>query len=72
MSAWDEIRARRFDHQMKMRFHEAIGMDLPVGFGAGFGEGGQKTLPVQVVVENGFAPVPAIHDVANGPRILNP
>jgi hypothetical protein len=56
----------RFDDQMKMISHQAPGVNLPVGFGAGFGKGVQKALPIQVVVENGFAPVSAIHDVVNG------
>src|SRR5437899_997447 len=56
---------------MEMISHQTPGMHLPVGLGAGFGEGGQKTLPVQVVVENGLTPIPAIHDVVHGPGILN-
>ena len=72
MSAWDEIRARRFDHQMKMRFHEAIGMDLPVGFGAGLGQGLHKGTPVNIVVKHrGFA-IATAHDIVNGALILDP
>ena len=72
MSAWDEIRARRFDHQMKMRFHEAIGMDLPVGFGAGLGQGLHKGTPVNIVVKHrGFA-IATAHDMVNGALILDP
>jgi hypothetical protein len=70
--AGDQGGLRRFDDEMKMISHQAPRMNLPVGFGAGFGEGGQKTLSVRSVMENGFAPVSAIHDVVNGPGILNP
>ena len=61
-----------FDDPMKMISHQAPSVNLPAGFGAGFGEGRQKALPIQVVVVNRFAPVPAIHDMVNRPGILNP
>jgi len=34
LHAGDEVRERCFEHQMKMIFHEAVGMYLPLGLGA--------------------------------------
>ena len=70
--AGDQVGLGRLDDEMEMIFHQAPGVNLPAGFAAGFGEGGQKTVAIQVVVENGFAPIPAIHDVVDGAGILNP
>jgi hypothetical protein len=56
---------------MKMIPHEAIGMDLPIGFRARLRKRGDKQFPVPVIVEDRFPPVAAIHDVVNCARILN-
>src|ERR1043165_6469683 len=56
---------------MKLRFHEAIGMDLPAGFGTGLGQGLHKGTPVNLVAKHrGFAIAPA-HDVVNGACVLD-
>ena len=47
-------------------------MDLPVGFGAGFGQGLHKGTPVNIVVKHrGFA-IATAHHVVNGALILDP
>jgi hypothetical protein len=46
-------------------------MNLPGGFGASFGEGFQEAAPIQVVGEKGFAAIAAVHDVVNGPGVLD-
>jgi len=46
-------------------------MDLPGGFGASFAEDFQEAAPVEVVGEDGFAAIAAVHDVVNGARVLN-
>ena len=43
--------------QMIMICHEAIGVHLPAGLLAGFGQGLSEVLPVNVVQENSLAPV---------------
>src|SRR5437899_7848539 len=57
---------------MKMRFHEAIGMDLPVGFGAGLGQGLHKGTPVNIVVKHSGFAIATAHDVVNGACVLDP
>ena len=37
-------------------------MDLPIRLDASFAEGFEEPLPVRVIAEDGFAPVPAIQD----------
>ena len=69
--ARDQIGPGRLDHQMKMIFHEAIGMHLPGSFGAGLREGFEETPAVEVVLEDGFAAVAAAHDVVNGAGVLD-
>jgi hypothetical protein len=57
---------------MKMIVHQAEGVDLPIGLGAGLAEGFEKALPVGLIPEDGFAPVPAIQHMVDGPFILDP
>jgi hypothetical protein len=45
-------------------------VDLPIGLGAGFGQGGQEQLPVSIVQEDRFPAVPSAHQMINGSRIL--
>jgi hypothetical protein len=46
----DEIGLRGLE--MKMVAHQAPGMDLPFGFGAGFAESGQEALAIVIVFED--------------------
>ena len=66
-SVLEQVRHR----QMKVIRHEAIRVDLPAGLGADLRQGFHKAPPVRVVVEDRFPPVALIHDVVNGPGILN-
>jgi hypothetical protein len=45
--------------------HEAEGVNLPIGFGAGLAESFQKPFPVGVIAEDGFTAVTAIHHMVN-------
>ena len=67
----DEIGLGRFGDQMKMIAHEAPGVELPAGFFAGFTEGIEEAVAILVVVEDGFTPVPTIHQVIDGSGKLN-
>jgi hypothetical protein len=51
--------------------HKAIRMNLPLRPGAGLAQCPQKKFPIQVVLENGFAAVPAVHHMVHRPRILD-
>src|ERR1043166_1904257 len=59
----DEVGEGSFEHQMKMVSHEAIGVDLPLGFGACLGKSLQKTATVGVVLKDWLTTVTAIDDV---------
>ena len=41
-------------------------MTLPAGFLTRLGQGFEEVLPVNVVQENGFAPIPVTHDMVKG------
>ena len=69
--ASDQVRLRRLDHEMKMIRHEDIGMNLPARLGACLSQGLEEPLPIPVILEDRLAPVPAIHDVLDGARILD-
>jgi hypothetical protein len=56
---------------MKMIFHEAIRVDLPGGFGAGLPERFDETAAVEVVLEDGFAKVAAIHHMVDRTGIFD-
>ena len=71
LHACDQIGLGRLDHEMKMIRHEHIGVNLPAGLGACLAQGLDEPPPVRVVLADGFAPVPAIHDVVNRTGILD-
>ena len=56
---------------MKMVTHEAIGVDLPFGFGTGFAERFEEQFAVLVAEKNVLAMVAAVHDVVNGAFVLD-
>jgi hypothetical protein len=56
---------------MKMILHEAIRMNFPRGFGTGLAERFDETTAVQLVLEDGFAAVAAIHDVVDRAGIFD-
>ena len=66
-----QVGAGRFEDQVKVVAHETPCVDLPVGFLASLPEGLQKQLAVFVGAEDRLAMVAAVHDVINGPRILD-
>jgi hypothetical protein len=54
---------------MKVVGHQAIGVQLPAGLLARFGQSLEKAEAVMVVVENLFPPIATIHQVIDGARI---
>lgn len=46
-------------------------MHLPIGLGASLGEGGEEAFVIQVIVEDGFPAVTAIHKVVNRAGIFD-
>lgn len=69
--AGDEVGLGRGEDEVKMVWHEAPCMNLPAGFGTGFGEGFEEEVAVGVVIENGLATIAAVHDVIDSAGILN-
>ena len=63
--------ARGLEHQMEMIGHQAEGMDLPIGLGAGLGQSGQEKLRVLGVAEDGFGMIATVHGVVNRSWILD-
>jgi hypothetical protein len=56
---------------MKMVGHQAKGLHLPARFPTGLAQGVEETLPILVILEDGFPPVPAIHHVINRSGIFH-
>lgn len=52
---------RRFDDQMKVVFHQTIGVDDKTGFGASLRDSFEKIVTVPVVQEDGPALISAAH-----------
>jgi hypothetical protein len=67
----DEIWLRRFYDQVKMIWHQAIGMDSPACLRADFGQGLQKPFAIHIVAEDILATVASICDVIDGARQLH-
>src|SRR5437867_8664820 len=65
------IRMSRGEFSNSSTSYQTPGMHLPFGFSAALAQGLQEPRPVCVVLENGFAPVPAVHQVVNRPGILH-
>jgi hypothetical protein len=57
---------------MKVIAHQAPGVDLPVGFAAGFVQSLEEQLVVLIGTEDWLPMVAPVHEVVNRPRILNP
>src|SRR4051812_36997054 len=66
----DQIGPRCFQHKVEMRPHEAVRMNLPVRFGAGFPKRFQEQSPVLPRSKHRRATVPAIHHMVNGAFIF--
>ena len=64
----DEIGLRGLE--MKMVAHQAPGMDLPFGLGAGFAESAQEALAIVIVFEDVAALVSTIDHVVNSAGIF--
>jgi hypothetical protein len=69
--AGHQIAAGRFDDQVEMIGHQAKGMHLPGGFGAGFVKRFEEAFTIAVVLKDGFAAVAAVHDVVKGAGVLD-
>ena len=54
----DQICPGRFHNQMKVIVHEAIHVNLPVGFKARLPERLEEQLPVLVIQKNRLLPIP--------------
>jgi len=70
--ARDQIPFGRLDHPVKIITQQGQGVNLPIRLGARFAEGCHEPLPVGVIVEAGFAPVPAIHLLVDRAFVFNP
>jgi hypothetical protein len=69
--ARDEVGIGCLDDEMKMIPHQTIRVNLPTGFGAGFGESGEKLLVIQIIAEDRLTAVATVHDVVNGAGIFD-
>ena len=70
--ASDEIAVGCLDDEVKMIAHQAIGVDLPVGLGTSFTEGGEEAMTIGVVGEDGLAAVAPAHQMINRAGIFDP
>jgi hypothetical protein len=67
----DRIAWRHFGNQMKVIAHKTPGMELPVGFLAGFDEGIQEEVAVIIIQKDGLAAISALHQMINRAGILH-
>ncbi len=67
----DQIGLGRFNHQMKMIWHQDIGVNLPAGLDAHFGESRSKALTVRIVEKDRLAPVTATQEVVDRTGVLD-
>ena len=67
----NQIGVGRFELQVVMVAHQAVGVNLPIRFLARFRQRFEKILPVHILQENSLAPVALAHDVRHRRRILD-
>ena len=60
-----QVGLRRFQHQMKMMAHQAIGLNLPLGLAAGLGQGGQEHPADLLIAKDRLPAMPPVHHVVN-------
>jgi hypothetical protein len=56
---------------MKMISHQTISVHLPSGLAARLPKGKEKLLPILIIKKNRFVPVPTVHHMITGARVLN-
>ena len=66
-----QIAFRRLDHQVKMVFHQAKGMNLKTGLLAGLGQGLEEVMAIAIIPEQGFPAVSPIEQMIDRPGIFN-
>ena len=59
----NKVGLRCLNDQMKMIAHQAVGMQLPLRLLARLAQGGEKPLPILVILENILSAIPTIHHV---------
>lgn len=64
--ARDEVGLGRLEDEVKVVTHETVGVDVPVGPGAGFAEGLEKKLAVSIIPPNAFTAVAAVENMIEG------
>ena len=67
----NQVGLRRFDHHVEVIAHQAIRMHLPIRLFTRLLQSAEKSLAVQVVLENILAAISTIDDVVNRSRILH-
>ena len=66
-----QIGLRRFEDQMIMVRHEAVGMDPDCKLPAHSLQAAKKTLAIMIIVNNRILSLPTIHNVVKHTRIFN-
>ena len=64
--AGDEVGLGRFEDDVKVVSHQAIGMNLPAGFEAGLGKSGEKNLWIGLIHKNILALIAAAENMVEG------
>lgn len=65
-----QVGPRGFDDEMKMVAHQAVGVHLPIGLGAGIRERGQEVIAIGRVEINVFPPIAPTKQMIKGPLVL--
>lgn len=71
LHAGDQVGVGGFDHQVKVIAHEAKAVHLPAGLLAALLQAAQELMAVLLIAKDGFLVVAPVHDVIDGPGILD-
>src|SRR5665213_3130291 len=67
----DQVGLWRFDHQMKMIFHQTKGVNLESGFLASLGQSLDEIMTIPIIPEDGSPAIPPAEHMIDRAGILN-
>ena len=66
----DEVALRRLDHQVEVISHQATGLNLPAGPGAGCAQGRDESPAIGGVTKDRLAAISAVEHMIDGPAVF--
>jgi hypothetical protein len=66
-----QVGLRRFEDQVEVIAHQAVGVNLPFGFAASFRQGREEELAVGIVQDDVVSLIAPAHHMVDGPGVFD-